>query len=645
MKKHLLFVFALLTCSALSAQVYLSEDFNGSGTTMPSGWSMETADASSDGWLRDASGNLASQYWGYPDNGTKIMSTNDDNCDCDKSADRLIFPTVDLSSAAAPFVLFEKYFFAQTYSGSTESASLEISTDGGASWDVVSVIPGNDIQAWQTVAYSIADYVGEGDVIVSVVYNDDGGWMFGFGIDNASIQEQPQGLNVSVTTFDAAPLIDAVPTLYIESSVIVGRDIYFAVGLSNTNGEDIVSLDITVSNGSESVTESFSNLNLSWLGNTTVVLTDPIPAAAGNNDYTVTISNVNGGDDDDMSDNSNSTGGIAGVMLHPDKVVLIEEATGTWCGWCVRGTVMMDYMTENYSNNFIGIAVHNEDPMMVADYDSWIGGFIGGYPSSLADRDGSEYDPLDMESITVEKAVDAPAATIDVTHSLSGNTITINLTANYNENLNGDYRLNAILVEDHLSGSGSTWGQTNYYSGGPYGPMGGFEDEGSPVTGLFYDHVGRALVGGVDGDASSLPSSGTAGSSYNYSYTITKNASWNAGYLKTVGVMINNSTGEIVNAKMSSNALVVNEVTTLDNSLILYPNPSNGVFNLQSNMMNARKATVRVYSSTGELVLSRQIQDIRFQNTLDIQEFGSGLYTIVIDADGSSATRRVTVTK
>lgn len=645
MKKQLLFVFALLTCGALSAQVYLSENFDGAGTALPAGWSVTTADATSDGWLRDVAGNLASNAWGYPDNGTKIMSTNDDGCNCNKSADRLIFPSVDLSTGTSPFLVFDQYYFNQTYQGATETAFLEVSTDGGTTWTQLQEIPANTVNGWQTVAFSLADYAGDAAVLVSLLYDDGGGWLYGFGIDNASIQEQPSGLNIAVSGFTAAPLIEAIPTLVNASQVVVGRELYFVVDLVNNSGEMINSFDVTVSNGSQTVTQSFTGMNMAWLAAESVVLDNAIAANAGNNNFNVTISNINGGSDDNAGDNTAASQAIAGVTLHPDKAVVIEEATGTWCGWCPRGTVMMDYMADTYPNNFIGIAVHNADPMTVTAYDTWMGGQISGYPSILADRDGSVYDPLDMEDQVVAKAQDAPAVTCNVTHSLSGSTLTVDVSATYNENLSGDYRFNVILVEDHVTGSGGQWPQTNYYSGGGNGPMGSFDEAGASVSGLFYDHVGRALLGGTTGTASSLPASGTAGNTYTYQYTTTVDATWNLGWMKPVVLVINASTGEIVNAKFSELTIQVNEVPSLDNSLIVYPNPSNGIINIQSNMMNVRQADVRVYSATGELVLNRQINDIRQQNVLDVTEFGSGIYTILIEAEGHTATRRVTVAK
>jgi hypothetical protein len=648
MKKQLLFVFALLTCGAMSAQVYLTQDFNGSGTALPAGWSFTVADNAadeSDGWRRGTATNLSSTSWGYPDNGTKILSTNDDDCDCDKSADRLLFPATDLTTALVPYLIYDQYYQAGTYQGATEVSYIEVSTDGGTTWEELAEVAPNSIGDWQTVAYSLADYAGMSNVIVSVLYNDDGGWLFGFGIDNASISEQPQGFNVAVTDFIAAPMLEAVPTIYPAATVVAGRDMYFAITVYNSLATELVSFDATISNGVDEITESFDGVNLGWLNSAQIIFNGTLPAAEGNNDYTVMLSNINGGVDDDGTDNVGEFGGINGVTLHPDKGVLIEEATGTWCGWCVRGTVLMESMYETFPDNFIGIAVHNADPMVLDAYDTWIGTQINGYPSIIADRDGSVYDPLDMQNLIAEKASEAPAATLSTTSTLVGNNLTINVSALYNENLSGDYRFAVILTEDQMSGTAADWDQTNYYAGGGYGPMGGFEDEAGTVEGLMYNHVGRALIGGTDGQSGSLPASGTMGSTYDYSFNYTLDNTMNANYIKPVAVMLNANSGEVVNAKMSEVTVSVPESLTLDNTLIVYPNPSNGIINLLSNMPNAGQANVRVYASTGELVLNKQINNMNSRNILDVQEFGSGLYTVVVDAAGFTASRRVTVSK
>ena len=80
-----------------------------------------------------------------------------------------------------------------------------------------------------------------------------------------------------------------------------------------------------------------------------------------------------------------------GTYAAPGKIVVGEEGTGTWCGWCPRGAVAMNWMDEKYYGYWQGIAVHNGDPMVNTDYDVGLGGLTSGYPSGLVDR-GSDID-------------------------------------------------------------------------------------------------------------------------------------------------------------------------------------------------------------------------------------------------------------
>ena len=67
----------------------------------------------------------------------------------------------------------------------------------------------------------------------------------------------------------------------------------------------------------------------------------------------------------------------------PVHRVLVEEYTGTWCGWCTRGLVAMEKLAEAYGDDFIGVAYHNSDPMeIMTEYPSPVQGF----PSAFVER-------------------------------------------------------------------------------------------------------------------------------------------------------------------------------------------------------------------------------------------------------------------
>ena len=82
---------------------FLSEDFN--GNSLPNGWSIQTQ-ASDNGWIIGNSMQLASENWQIPFS-SSILATNDDKCNCNKSADRLIFPTLHFTGSNSVFGIFK----------------------------------------------------------------------------------------------------------------------------------------------------------------------------------------------------------------------------------------------------------------------------------------------------------------------------------------------------------------------------------------------------------------------------------------------------------------------------------------------------------------------------------------------------------
>ncbi|MDE5808641.1 MAG: hypothetical protein K2H76_11040, partial [Muribaculaceae bacterium] len=67
-------------------------------------------------------------------------------------------------------------------------------------------------------------------------------------------------------------------------------------------------------------------------------------------------------------------------------VHLIEEGTGTWCGWCPLGIVMMEYVTEKYPGLFACVAIHSQDAMTVQSTSGWLSKYASGFPCGYIDR-------------------------------------------------------------------------------------------------------------------------------------------------------------------------------------------------------------------------------------------------------------------
>jgi len=193
MKKTLHFLLTILLLASFTtgakAQIFFTEDFEGTlGTNgLPTGFT-ETG-LSTDGiWSTGNATAASSAYITFPAaiQGTNFAYTNDDACDCDKSADRLILPAQDLSTYAGARVIFDAYV-PGNYGG---TGTVEVSTDNGTTWTIVNTIAAN--AAWQDdLMVDISSYTGAGNtnVLISFLYNDGGNWADAMGIDDIKLDE------------------------------------------------------------------------------------------------------------------------------------------------------------------------------------------------------------------------------------------------------------------------------------------------------------------------------------------------------------------------------------------------------------------------------------------------------------------------
>lgn len=191
MRTKLLLTFAgILACiSGSFAQVFFSEDFEGTmnaATDLPTGWT-ETGFSTDGIWSTGDAATASSAYltWPTPSVGTNFAYTNDDNCNCDKSADRMILPAQDLTGMTTITMTLDGFL----NGGYGESMTCEVSTDGGTTWTNVYSFVGS-ANFWQNgITISLSAYAGMSNVLISFLYNDAGSWAFAGGVDNITIAE------------------------------------------------------------------------------------------------------------------------------------------------------------------------------------------------------------------------------------------------------------------------------------------------------------------------------------------------------------------------------------------------------------------------------------------------------------------------
>jgi len=429
-------------------------------------------------------------------------------------------------------------------------------------------------------------------------------------------------------------------------AVSINTNNYVLVGNTNITGtirnngvNNITSYDVTytIDGGAPSAVYSVTGANIALGATATFTHNVPANLASGSHTVEVTISNVNGGTDGNTTDNIVSKT-VTAISSIPAKRVVGEEATGTWCGYCVRGIVYMDYMAATYPSTWIGIAVHNGDPMVVSAYDTGIGNYIGGYPSGLVDR-GVEADPADFEdayTAAMAKVVPVEVSLDNIYFNYLTRQITYDVVATFVADMNVDCRINGVVVENDVTGTTSGYNQVNYYSGGSLGAMGGFESMPDPIPAadMHYDFVARALLGGWDGTAGSIPTSVVNGTPYTQSYTYTLPATYDETQIVLVGMVIDQTTGEILNAVQGDIVLGVEEAHNSD--LIVYPNPTSGVLYLYNSVFEK----VEVYDSFGQLVIAKTNTD-----QIDLSSLANGNYFVKAINNEIVITKQIIVSK
>lgn len=347
--------------------------------------------------------------------------------------------------------------------------------------------------------------------------------------------------------------------------------------------------------------------------------------------------------------------GVLSNAFTPTKRVLYEEATGTWCGWCPRGTVYMDSLHKTYPTTAMLVAVHNSDPMTVTDYDAAMGGKIAGYPSGLVDREPlTEYDPSEFFDAYDAKIAEVAPCDIIVNATYDAPTRTYNITigAKFATDLSGDFRINGVVTEDHVTGSGNAYAQANYYSGGAQGPMGNFHNLTDPVPSsqMEYSHVGRVLLGGWDGLENSLPTSITNNSTYESTFTYTVPATQNPAEMHIIGWVSDLVSGQVFNVNEKNFASGVSTQKAANFAVSTFPNPSAGKTTFEVKMDKVSSdISVEIYDITGRLVntLTNGVVNggSMFINWDANDAIANGVYQAVIKVGSESVTTKVVLAR
>ena len=298
----------------------------------------------------------------------------------------------------------------------------------------------------------------------------------------------------------------------------LNETVTFPITLTNNGKNGIHNFTYEVAINGEKVDEKTITLDTpieNLLGKETINLTFPTGNKSGAQNIVVTITKING----QPNELTAVAKGAIFVLSETAKMKpLIEEFTGTWCGWCTRGWVALEMLTNDFKDNAVIYAVHNGDPMEIDAFVPIVNYYGNGFPSMSINRTSTidpyygseEYDYYVKYDVQAAMEGLAPAS-IDVKAVWANEAKTkINIETEtkvmYDE-AESSLGIGYVLIADGLKGTGRDWAQANYYStesevGEDLDKLTKMDDY---IIGMEYNHVAVAGWGvehGVEGSIS-----------------------------------------------------------------------------------------------------------------------------------------------
>lgn len=249
-----------------------------------------------------------------------------------------------------------------------------------------------------------------------------------------------------------------------------------------------------------------------------------------------------------------------------ERNVVVEDHTGAWCGYCVRGTGTLEELEAQYGDDLIGVAVHNTsqgrpDNMAIPNYENPLAQMIGltGFPSGSVNRIpyngvmalSDSYWPMRAQALVNQQV--PVGVSLEVTYDKTTGDYSVTVTANVESQINDQLAMNLWILEDRVVGQGSGWDQHNYLSktGGAADPNSKWYDLPPVIQGFVHNNVFRHATGGIDGDITPFTAVPVAPGTYTKTYTgnVSQYNIKDKANVFFVGLVQNTATKEIINAE------------------------------------------------------------------------------------------------
>ena len=321
MKKALLFIAAVLMSASMIAQTrttFISEHFD--DTSAPAGWTVMGSGTSN--WGISATQNAGGEanelvlVWNPQFNGTS----------------RMVMPAVDLTGVSSVVVSFKHAL--DNYTGS-HTLGIATSSDGGTTWNVGWQQNYSSSNSWSVTENVTTADMGNSNVQFCIFYTGNS-----YNINNWYFDD--------IEIFSMENLDLALNSINMNSTMGAGTaEVAFTV--QNKGLDAINQFKMGYQIDEEEIVEQTFDVTLASLATQQFSFAVPASFIPGSYNITVGITEVNGGDDDDPSNNVLEK--VINVALgETQKIAMIEHFSSSTCGPCVSVNTGMSNLTNQAQN-------------------------------------------------------------------------------------------------------------------------------------------------------------------------------------------------------------------------------------------------------------------------------------------------------
>lgn len=320
---------------------------------------------------------------------------------------------------------------------------------------------------------------------------------------------------------------------------------------------------------------------------------------------------------------------IIALSTYANGKVLIEELTGTWCPNCPPGLQAVDAIATN--PNAVPVSFHGGDAYSFANgkthMESYFPSTTYYYPSAIINMGEMGGYPINSYTTVWNTDVAARVGISPVEVKIVPNfnyttrLLTVTYTANFKYAFSGDFYLNAYVLQNNVLGSQN--------------------DNGTYVSWTF-NHLVRKMLGGMNGVGGVVPANPVINTDYSQQDTMTLPASWNINNIDVVAFIFekNGNNTNCINAQSFAFATEINEIDH-DNDFSIFPNPTNGILNIQSTLPNIQFKSVEVYNMLGEKIY---YSDINVDGSeIDLSNQPKGIYFVQVQTNEGIVNKKIII--